>query len=213
MRDQYFVLVVVLSLLVGCQSKTENPESTSKKGDPNGVAQNDSTTTSGEPSKPLTPKEAVAASNTASPDEVCRIFLDLLRTENTREAQKLFTRKAMSLTLRHDLPLSFPGAQDATVELGSAKFATSKQELCQVMCTITDTVDGVESESELGWVLKKANDGWRICGMLLPLEEGKPMDFLSFESSADLGRVKEMIAGGPPVDELQVKASFPVSTK
>ena len=147
--------------------------------------------------------DSVTLGRDAEPHKVCEALLKLLQEEDTVNAQHLFTREATAMMLRFDLPLAFPGEPDATFEVSPAKFATSKQEICQVLCTISEEVDGRSTESEIGWMLKRSSAGWRVSGMLLPSEDGKPMDFLNFESSVDIGTLKTMLSGGPEVEQMQ----------
>lgn len=229
MRDQYFVILLTAALVMGCQGQVDvadhsdvdnqisetTPES--NDGDSNNVVTNSEASSDADSTKsPSTPSQSISSnanlnsrqakdipSADASPSEVCQAFLRLLQEDNTSQAQKLFTRKAMSLTLRTDLPLGFPGQADATFDVAEAKFATAKRKLCQVMSTISETVDGEKLDTQLGWMLRKEHDGWRICGMMLPATEGNPMDFLSFESTKDIIRVKMMLSGQPSVQGMQ----------
>lgn len=192
MRDHFFVLCLSLAVVAGCQSKSEvsNPQTGEENSSASVENAADQETSDGQ-------SEKVASSEVpeadASPDQVCRIFMNLLRDENTEFANRLFTRKARVLTMQYDLPLTFPGEPNDRFSVGDAKFATSKEELAQVVCKIEGT-DDQDSSSEIGWMLKRGAHGWRICGMLLPLAEGEPvMDFISFENASDLDRVKAML--------------------
>jgi hypothetical protein len=210
MRDQYFVLFVIAMLVMGCQSKTEISDNVELGGSQDSQhVDSDSDTESESDQNQSGLGESVATKKAGTePHEVCNRLMTLLKNEEVSEAQKLFTRKATAMMLRFNLPLAFPGQSDATFEVSPAQYATSKEELCQVMCKISEKVDGSIVDAELGWMLKRSdkNTRWRVSGMLLPMEKGKPMDFLNFESSADLGRLKTMLTGGPNVEELQANA-------
>ena len=180
MRDHFFVLCLSLAVVAGCQSKSEvsNPQTGEENSSASVENAADQETSDGQ-------SEKVASSEVpeadASPDQVCRIFMNLLRDENTEFANRLFTRKARVLTMQYDLPLTFPGEPNDRFSVGDAKFATSKEELAQVVCKIEGT-DDQDSSSEIGWMLKRGAHGWRICGMLLPLAEGEPVICLLYTS-------------------------------
>ena len=193
MKDYFFILFLSLAVVAGCESKTEvsNLQTGEENSSDSVVDQAADQETSDGQSEKVAATEMPEAD--ASPDQVCRIFMNLLRDENTESANRLFTRKARVLTMQYDLPLTFPGESNDRFSVGDAKFATSKEELAQVVCKIEGT-DDQDSSSEIGWMLKRGAHGWRICGMLLPLAEGEPvMDFISFENASDLDRIKALL--------------------
>ena len=196
MRDHFFVLCLSLAVVAGCQSETEVSKSDNKD--------NDSVSATSESQTANDVKTAMTGMPDAddTPDQVCRFFMNLLQSDDAESANRLFTRKAQVLTMRYDLPLAFPGEADDSFTVGEAKFATSKEELAQVVCEINGTGEDASS-SEIGWMLKRESKGWRICGMLLTTGEDDPMEFISFENVADLDRVKSMLSGDPSSDNLQ----------
>ena len=201
MRDHFFVLCVSLAVVAGCHSKTE--VSKSEAGDSKSTSAVENSATS-ESTTANDAKSGVIGMPSAddTPDQVCRVFMDLLQSDNAESANRLFTRKAQLLTMRYDLPLTFPGEAGDSYTVGEAKFATSKEELAQVVCEINGA-DEQDSSSEIGWMLKSESKGWRICGMLLPMGDDEPMEFISFENVRDLDRIKAMLASGPVSDDLQ----------
>ncbi len=205
MRDQFFVLFLIAVLVAGCQSKTRDAEGTGDTKKSTKTSELDDSNS--QPSEKLSHLDSLELKANAEPHQVCEALLKLLQKEDLANAQNLFTREATALILRFDLPLSFPGEPNATFSVSPGKFATSRQALCQVLCTITENSNGTTTDSELGWMLKKSRSGWRVCGMLLPLENDKPMDFLNFESTTDIANLKLMLTGGPDVNEFQVQSA------
>lgn len=201
MRDQFFVLFIVAILVVGCQSQVKDGEGEDGSGNKNDVSKVDEADSATEST--ISHLDSVTLSRDAEPHQVCEALLTLLQEEDFANAQNLFTREAIAMILRFDLPLAFPGESDATFQVSPAKFATVKRDLCQVLCTILEKVDGETVESQLGWMLKRSKSGWRVSGILLPSQDGKPMDFLNFESSEDIGSLKMMLSGQLDVGQMQ----------
>lgn len=207
MRDQIFVLFIVAIFVAGCQSKAKDAEggdSADKKKDVTKVEESDDSTVAS-----MSHLDSVSLGNDAEPHQVCEALLKLLQKDDIANAQNLFTREAIAMILRFELPLAFPGESNATFQVSPAKFATVKQQLCQVNCTINEEVDGEVVQSQLGWMLKRSRSGWRVSGMLLPAGEGEPMDFLNFESSEDIGSLKMMLSGQPEVWQMQATNTVP----
>lgn len=202
MRDHYFILFLTAMLVMGCQTQTDVSQNENKKWE-------EETTVSEEVKEERANLTNVNHASTA-PHQVCRGFLELLQLDKTSEAQNLLTRKALALTLRFDLPLGFPGDADATFTVEEAKFATKKRKMAQVNCTINEKESGQDVSSKLAWMLKRENNGWRICGMMIPSADGEPMEFLSFESVGDVDLIKRLVSGAPATDQLQamIQSSF-----
>ncbi|MEM7783225.1 MAG: hypothetical protein AAF939_18300 [Planctomycetota bacterium] len=131
-------------------------------------------------------------SQDSTPSQVCQKFMTLLQNGNRIGAENLLTRAALTSTSREGLVLEPLGGPDSKYEFGETRYATNKQNLAQVDCKINDFSDGSPFEMELTWVIRKQATGWRISGVMLELEPGKVKDFLSFENSLDVIRMKQM---------------------
>lgn len=129
----------------------------------------------------------------ALPDEVCERFLDLLQSGNRLSAENLLTRTALAITGKADLKLEPLGGPMAKYKLAKPMYATTKQKLAQVECTVIDELDGKAFETSLTWMLSKQNEGWRISGMIVQFEEDQPLDLLSFENFDDVRKIKNTI--------------------
>ena len=130
----------------------------------------------------------------ASPHEVCRLFVQYLANGNRAMAEQLLTSAAFHVTSQAELQLQPVGSSAATYDLSPARFATSKEKLCQVVCQIYDSIDGKKVESEITWICRRQKTGWRISGMIVPAEEEEGIDLLSFENVADVERIKQALA-------------------
>ncbi len=130
----------------------------------------------------------------AGPEEVCQRFLKCLQTGERRAAEKLLTQRALTTTKRADLNLESPGGPNAKFVIQGARYATNKRELATVDCVVSEELYGQQVESTISWLLRAEPAGWKICGMILDLEGGESLDFLSFENVADVERIKSSLA-------------------
>ena len=146
-------------------------------------------------------------SEDASPTEVCRQFLKLLKDGKRLSAENLLTRSALAVTGRADLQLEPLGSPEAEYELSQPVYATIQQKLAQVKCRIKDTLDGEAFESDLTWMVRRQKEGWRISGMMIQLQAGQPEDLLSFESLSDVLKIKQSLAAAEAPTERQADAS------
>lgn len=143
----------------------------------------------------------------ASPTTVCQKFVEFLQSGDRLSAENLLTRSALAVTSRADLELEPLGGPQAQYETGEPMYATTKQKLAQVRCTVIDRIDGQSVESVLTWMVRKQKEGWRISGITIPLEDGQPEDLLSFESYADVLKIKSALADEPVVTDRQAEAT------
>lgn len=129
-----------------------------------------------------------------SPEDVCRRFLQCLQVGERSAAEKLLTQRALTTTKRADLNLESPGGPKAVFAVRSPRYSTNKRELATVDCVVTEELHGQKIESTISWLLRCEPAGWRICGMILDMESGESLDFLSFENVADVERIKSSVS-------------------
>lgn len=193
--------VFSLAILNGCGSEPEVPK---KVNEPPSEAQvtpavKKIQTTSVTPDKTeVATSPAAAASELpptdADPAEVCQRFMDLLKSGNRIAAENLLTRAALTTTSKAGLQLEPLGGPTATYEVKSTRFATIEEKLAQVDCEIIELVDGKEVRSQLTWLVRKQNMGWRVAGLLLSIEPNELKDLLSFENMQDVEKIKNLAA-------------------
>lgn len=128
------------------------------------------------------------------PKEICNRFLNLLRDGNRITAERLLTRKALTVTSQAQLELEAMGSEKAKYHFSDVRFATHKQKLAYVDCKIKDTVDGQSFETEMTWLVKTQKEGWRISGILVEVAADQPKNLLSFENFDDVARIKGSLA-------------------
>lgn len=142
----------------------------------------------------------------STPEKVCRSFMDLLQSGDRIAAENLLTRTALSVTTRAGLQLEPMGGPKSEFKVNEVRFATLKNKLAQVECSIIDKSDGEVYEMDMAWLVRKHSTGWRISGVMLELEPGKSKDLLSFENEQDVMKIKTL-AGADVVDEKSRQAN------
>ena len=211
-------LVLFSSLLFatsGCDRTYVADEGTSKSqnadtelADSNSPTQ----TTSVSPNKPT---NIVSPATTAglvgkdsTPDGVCRKFMNLLKSGQRLEAENLLTRTALTVTSKAGLQLEPMGGPSSIYKVNDVRYATTKQKLAQVECSIMDEVDGESYKMDVTWLVRKQGNGWRISGVSLEIVPGSPKDLLSFENIRDVTKLKQL-ADSDAIDDdaRQAKAS------
>ena len=109
-------------------------------------------------------------------------------------AENLLTRSALTTTSKAGLQLEPMGGPSADYEVKSTRFATIERKLAQVDCDVVELVEGNEVRTQVTWLLRKQNMGWRVAGLLVSVQPGDPHDLLSFENSSDVERIKSLAA-------------------
>ncbi len=184
-------LGLMAALLAGCQRVTESDVAWQQKLDDHAAS---STTVlsaqigDGEDSPAV--RSQTSAATPSTPDAVCRAFLDSLARGDSRGATQYLTTTSLINARRAELVWQAPGGPQATYAVHAPRFATNKQTLATVDCTIRDTVDGQVVESELAWMLRLDANGWRICGIIVHLDEDGIPDLLSFENPDDVASIR-----------------------
>ena len=212
-----FLFSAALACSMGCggTSVSEKAEPTSTK---SGTASSDAAspeTNSVTPTKSSDSTSPASVSNTpapeATPKQVCERFMKLMRSGNRIAAENLLTRTALTVTTQAGLQLEPMGGPTATYNVGDVSYATTKQRLAQVECSIVDNVDGEEYEMNVTWLVRKQAMGWRISGVMLELEPGQVPDLLSFENIQDVNKIKNL-AGEEAIQDLDTTRQADAST-
>ncbi len=121
---------------------------------------------------------------------VCERFLALLSQGERSLAEQLLSSKALKATIAAGLELEPMGGEGAVVKVGEALYATSRAEVAQVPCTVTEK-DG--TSQSLQWMMRRGESGWRIAGLII--ESGGSTEFLSLENKADVAAIVKSRGG------------------
>jgi hypothetical protein len=163
----------------------------------------------------LSPAMAELAVNDMDPEAVCKKFLESLQSGNRIAAENLLTRTALQVTAKAGLVLEPLGGVDSRFEFLQPRFATIKNEIAYVDCVITEVEEGIENSFTVSWVVKKQNNAWKISGLLMELDEDRPMKLVSFENIHDVEDIKlraaETLVDSALPDEQTRQANLPVS--
>lgn len=182
-----------LCLFVGCGGETLAPSDEKKSADKTAAVRTVPAMAAESEVSPAIDLNAELGPET-SPEEVCRRFLQCLQVGERGAAEKLLTQRALTTTKRADLNLESPGGPKAVFSVRAPRYATNKRELATVDCLVTEELHGQKMESTISWLLRSEPAGWRICGMILDMESGASLDFLSFENVADVERIKSSVS-------------------
>jgi hypothetical protein len=194
-----FCISTAIVFSVGCGGTNVANHSTAKTADrESGSSGTVSTETNSVPTTKTTNLTSPAAmtnnlpSADATAEEVCQKFMNLMQSGNRIGAENLLTTTALTVTTRAGLQLEPMGGPTAVYKVRNVRYATTKQKLAQVECSVIDTVDGEEYEMNVTWLVRKQSPGWRISGVMLELEPGQVPDLLSFENIQDVNRIKRL---------------------
>ncbi len=195
-------LLASIALSVGC-----------KRADVAETATNETTVAVAKPVKRPDPIHSVSATTvissspaansfttdpaTESPESVCRAFIQLLQNQDRIAAENLLTRAALMTTHRANLKLEPISSPDAETTILPARHTAHGQfnRTAEVDCLIHETFGNETTPISLTWQVVCQSNGWRVCGMLVPLGESDQKQLLSFESIDDVATIKLLAAG------------------
>ena len=146
------------------------------------------------------PKTLPASDATAK--EVCQRFVGLLAQDERSLAEQLLTRTALKVTVDAGLELEAMGGEESTIEVGDAIYATSRALVAQVPCIVTEKDGKVQT---LYWMMRRAESGWRIAGLIV--NPGESQELLSLENRSDVAAIMTAKGGpAPEADKVEPKA-------
>lgn len=135
--------------------------------------------------------DAPATPAQVAPNQVVFQFLEAVRVGNDEQASGLLTPMAREQTKKMDLVVAPPGSDTASFAVGEVRMEGTDG--AYVQCTWTDLDDnGAAHTDEIVWVLRLAEDGWRIAGMATEIFEGEEPLILNFEDPEDMLRKQRL---------------------
>jgi hypothetical protein len=129
---------------------------------------------------PISKKVAVAA-----PEQVLTAFLDAARNGNKEESRKWLTAKTLEECAKHDMEVNPPGTPSMSYEIGRVADAPQIPGGIFVESTWTEELADGKVEMDVLWAMRKDQGQWRICGMVIQLEEDTDPVLFDFENKAD----------------------------
>ena len=127
----------------------------------------------------------------ASPQSVCKTFIELLNREQPEHYELLLTPAAINVSSRlkfHLPPLAEPGTR---FELSEPAFNTIREKLCFIDCEFSASSD--EEVSDVTVMMRKMKNGWRVAGMMIEGETPEAKNLISFESRVDVNQIKASV--------------------
>ena len=96
----------------------------------------------------------------------------------------------MSNRMKFALP---PVAEaDAKFKFGDARYASIRQKICFIDCHPVEQKDS--EQAKITWMMRKSNSGWRVAGMLVPGNDDKLTNLLSFENKIDVAQIRDSLS-------------------
>jgi hypothetical protein len=133
------------------------------------------------------------------PGQTVQAFLEGVRRGDDETVKAMFTEKARTELARVGQNVA-PRASDSTrFEVGQTQFSPADANVAYVpsMRIKTDAATGQPQRDEFVWALRNTPEGWRIAGMAITVEPGKPPEMVNFEDM------------GPQVAESRGETSTP----
>ena len=117
--------------------------------------------------------------------QVVHQFLDAVRQGNTEGASRLLTPLALQRTSEMELNFSPPGSSTAKFSVGEVEMIDDERAIVRSVWSDLDA-DGVASNEQITWALKRSADQWRISGMAAEVAENEPPVVMDFENPGEL---------------------------
>ncbi len=176
-------LSVTLFLLTGC-GKSENA---GPAADGSGISNRES--------GPADSGSADAAAfQSAKPTEIVARFYDALRDGDASKIAALLTDKAREETSRSGLAIRSPGSASLAYQIGEFEYVTPEKDGAHVKSVWTEVdADGQRVSTDVIWVMRKQQNGWRVAGMATPVEEGQLPLLFNFEDPENMLKNKELV--------------------
>lgn len=167
-----------LAIAAGCGEQSNTP-STEKASAP-AVA----TKTSAEPDGGKLDPEAVRT--------VVREFLTAIQQGNPEKAQSRLTPLTREKTKEMGIDVAPPGSATAKFEIGEVEFKGNTGAYVATKW-IDDNGAGQKRTDDVVWMVRRVEEGWRICGLGAKVFEDQPPLFLNFEDPQEMARKQKAV--------------------
>ena len=184
MRYQLWMAALsVIFFLIGCG-----------KSDNSGPAA-DSSAIGNRASGPAGSESPDAASlQSSKPTEIVARFYDALRDGDASKIAALLTDKAREETSRSGLAIRSPGSTSLAYQIGEFEYVTPEKDGAHVKSVWTEAdADGQRVSTDVIWVMRRQQNGWRVAGMATPVEEGQLPLLFNFEDPENMLKNKELV--------------------
>ena len=135
-----------------------------------------------------------AALQSSKPTEIVAHFYDALRDGDASKIAALLTDKAREETSRSGLAIRSPGSTSLAYQIGEFEYVTPEKDGAHVKSVWTEAdADGQRVSTDVIWVMRKQQNGWRVAGMATPVEEGQLPLLFNFEDPENMLKNKELV--------------------
>lgn len=169
------LLAVVMGAASGCGSSTES-----------------------EP-RPIAAKKAAEAqaAATLAPEaepvrQAVREFLTAIQAGDAERASKMLTPLTRQKTAEMGVDVAPPGSPRARFEVGDVEFKGDDGAYVATQW-VDDDGQGSQRADNVVWMVRRVEEGWRICGLGARVFEDQPPLFLNFENPQEMARKQAAI--------------------
>ena len=128
------------------------------------------------------------------PAEAVAGFYQALRRGDDDAIEGLLTDKAREETARSGLAIQSQASASLEYTIGETDFVTEQLDGAHVMSLWSEPgSDGSLLSTQVVWVLRKQQNGWKISGMATPVEEGQLPLLFNFENPEDMMQKKSYV--------------------
>jgi hypothetical protein len=113
------------------------------------------------------------------------------------------------------LGIQSQASESLSYQISETEFVSDEMDGAHVRTTwMEPSPEGDMTATEVIWVLRKQNDGWKISGMATPVVEGELPLLFNFEEPEDMLRKKEFVEqqlaepAGSQADTAEAPGSF-----
>lgn len=125
------------------------------------------------------------------PDAAVYDFMEAVRTGDDDMAGRLLTPLARQKVAENHMVVAPPGTDTARFEIGQTEANDSMARVAVLWTDLDES--GKARTDQIVWVTKRAEEGWRISGVVAPVFEGEQPIELNFEDPAEMMRKQQMV--------------------
>ncbi len=129
---------------------------------------------------------------TPAPGDAAAEFLSAICSRNHDQMFAMLTADARSALKAHGMSPQLPSSGATSFEVGEVEMVEGG---AHVMTKWYDQLeDGTREMTEVLWMLRQEQPGWRVAGMAMRVYDDQPAVILNFEDPDDMTRKLDLIA-------------------
>lgn len=119
--------------------------------------------------------------------EAVKTFLSAIQKGDSRTASEMLTKATREKSEEMGVEIAPPGSPTASFEIGEIEFKGADGAYVATRWTDDDGAGGRRTDNVV-WMVRRVDEGWRICGLGTKVFEDQPPLFLNFEDPQDMAR-------------------------